>query len=130
MKTEVWTVWQWMIRLVCAASLALGFSALGVSLPTLAEEAREAAMTDPALTRARLVSVFKEDGNRLYVRLRLLPRSKLPFATQTFRVKDRALVVDITDGAWVKFATQRVEGENTVTAIHVVDECKRFQPCD
>lgn len=135
MRTKASKVWQRMGRLVFAASLALGlgFSAVGVALPALAEEAPKADMTDkadPVLTRARLLSVFKEDGNRLYVRLKLLPHSKLPFATQTLRVADRALVADIPEGAWVKFTARRMDGENTVTAIQVVDECKRFQPCD
>lgn len=130
MRTKESKVCQRMGRLVFAASLALGFSAVGVALPALAEAAPKAVTADPVLTRARLVSVFKEDGNRLYVRLKLLPHSKLPFATQTLRVADRALVADIPEGAWVKFTARRMEGENTVTAIQVVDECKRFQPCD
>lgn len=81
-------------------------------------------------TRAQLVSVFEEPDGKLYVRLKLLPRSKLPFATLSFRVAERSLVAGIAEGAWVKFGAQRIDGENTVTALHAVAECKRFQPCD
>lgn len=42
---------------------------------------------------------------------------------------DRSLV-DIPEGAWVRFVAQHIDGKNVLTAIHVVDECKRFQPCD
>lgn len=86
----------------------------------------------PVYTRARVVSVRQEPGDegRLYVRLRLLPRSKIPFTTQAFRVTDRALLAGISDGASVKFTARHVNGENTLTSIHVVEECKRFQPCD
>lgn len=82
------------------------------------------------LTRARVASFREEAGGRFYVRLKLMPRSKLPFTTQTFRVIDPALLADIPDGASVKFTSRAVEGENVVTAIQVVAECVRFQPCD
>ena len=81
-------------------------------------------------TRARLTSLFEEPGGRLYVRLRLLPRSKIPFTTQTFRLPERSLVADIPEGSWVRFTAKHVDGENTLTSIHVAAECKRFQPCD
>ena len=81
-------------------------------------------------TRARLTSTFEESGGRFYVRLKLLPRAKIPFTTQAFRVRDRSLVAGLPEGAWVKFTTARIEGENTLTSIHVVPECKRFQHCD
>ncbi|MEJ8856314.1 hypothetical protein WKW79_17165 [Variovorax robiniae] len=81
-------------------------------------------------TRARVTSFLQEADNRFYVRLKLLPLAKLPFTTQAFRVTDRSLLADIPEGAWVKFTSRRVDGENVLTAIHVVDECKRFDPCD
>lgn len=91
-----------------------------------------AAPVAPVYTRARVVSVLQESGSggKLYVRLKLLPRWKLPFATQTFRVMDRTLLTGIPEGAWVKFTARHVAGENTLTSIHVVEECQRFQPCD
>jgi hypothetical protein len=85
---------------------------------------------EPVFTRARLTSSFEEPDGRLYVRLRLLPRSKIPFATQTFRLPDRSLLADIPPGSWVKFTSKHVGGENTVTSIQAVPECVRFQACD
>lgn len=82
------------------------------------------------LTRARVASFREEAGGQFYVRLKLMPRSKLPFTTQTFRVVDPSLLANIPDGASVKFSSRHVEGENVVTAIHMVDACARFQPCD
>lgn len=96
-------------------------------------QAAEPGPTEAVYTRARVVSVDREGesgGKKLYVRLKLLPRAKIPFATQTFRVVDATLLAGISEGAWVKFQARRVHGENTLTAIHVVDECKRFQSCD
>ena len=81
-------------------------------------------------TRARVVSLPKEGDAKPFVRLKLLPRSKIPFTTQAFRVADRALLAGIPEGAWVKFTARHVEGENMLTSIHVVEECRRFQPCD
>ena len=86
--------------------------------------------TPAVFTRARVTSFLQEPDNRFYVRLKLLPQAKLPFTTLAFRVTDRSLLADIPEGAWVKFTSRRVEGENVLTAIHMVDECKRFQPCD
>ncbi|VTU39091.1 copper-binding protein [Variovorax sp. PBL-E5] len=90
------------------------------------EPAHEAA---PVFTRARFTSTHEEADGRLYVRLKLLPRSKIPFTTQTFRVADRALLAGIPEGAWVEFTSRHVEGENRVTAIRAVAECRRFQTC-
>ncbi len=84
----------------------------------------------PVFTRARVVSVEQQAGGKLYVRLKLLPRAKLPFTTQRFSVTDRALLAGIAEGAWVKFTARSVEGENTLTSIQVAEECRRFQPCD
>ena len=84
----------------------------------------------PVHTRARVVSLPQESDARPYVRLKLLPRSKLPFTTQAFRVADRALLKGIPEGAWVKFTARSEGGVNWLTAIHVVEECRRFQPCD
>lgn len=91
---------------------------------------KEAQASATVFTRARFVSLLVEAGNKSYVRLKLLPHSKIPFTTQTFRVKDRSLLTDVPEGAWVKFTSRRIDGENVLTAIHVVSECIRFQPCD
>ena len=106
-------------KLVLAATALLALS--GAS----AQETR----TDPVYTRARLMSSHEEPGGKLYLRLKIPPRSKIPFTTQTFRLADRKLVADIADGTPVEFVSRRLEGENTVVAIRAVAECHRFQKC-
>lgn len=119
-------------KLVATASLCGALAANAVAAtPALASEGSTGAATvEPVYTRARLVSVDKESDGRILVRLKLLPRSKIPFSTLTFVVRDRALVADIPEGAWVKFQARSEDGVNVLTAIHVVEACQRFQPCD
>ena len=118
--------------LVAAATLCCALAPSAVAAPSApaTQGDKSAATAEPVFTRARLVSVQPDRDGRLLVRLKLLPRSKIPFSTLTFTVRDRALVADIPEGAWVKFTARSVEGENLLTAIHVVEECRRFQPCD
>lgn len=93
--------------------------------------AEDAAPAAPVYTRARLVSVEMDaSGNATHVRLKLLPRAKLPFTTQTFRVVNPALLHGIPQGAWVQFTAWHIDGENTLTSIRVTAECKRLEPCD
>ena len=93
--------------------------------------AEDAAPAAPVYTRARLVSVEMDaSGIATLVRLKLLPRAKLPFTTQTFRVANPALLHGISQGAWVQFTARHMEGENTLTSIRVTAECKRFERCD
>ncbi len=106
-------------KLVLAATALLALS--GAS----AQETR----TDPVYTSARLMSSHEEPGGKLYLHLKIPPRSKIPFTTQTFRLADRKLVADIADGTPVEFVSRRLEGENTVVAIRAVAECHRFQKC-
>ncbi len=110
---------------VAAAALVVGSALAQPAVPAQAD-----GQAGPVLTRARVVSVQQEPGGPLYVRLKLLPRSKLPFTTQRFTVVDRTLLAGIAEGAWVKFTAKSVEGENTLTSIQIAEECKRFQPCD
>lgn len=91
--------------------------------------ASPAARPDRIFTRARLTSTFDEGRDKSYVRLKLLPKAKIPFQVQTFRLKHRALVADIPVGAEVEFLAEPIDGTNTVTAIRPVSECKRFEVC-
>mgnify|MGYP000002196782 CR=1 FL=1 len=118
--------------LVVTASLCCAMVADAVAAPfgPAKEVDQGAATVEPVFTRARLVSVQLDRDGRLLVRLKLLPRSKIPFTTQTFTVRDRELLADIPEGAWVKFTARNIDGENTLTSIHAVPECKRFQSCD
>lgn len=99
------------------------------ALLALAGAAAQETKTDPVYTRARLMSSHEEPGGKLYLHLKIPPRSKIPFTTQTFRLADRRLVADIADGTPVEFVSRRLEGENTVVAIRAVAECPRFQKC-
>ena len=81
-------------------------------------------------TRAVVRSLSAEANGKVYVRLKLLPRSKIPFSTQTFLVADRSLLAGIAEGASVKFTAKHLDGENTLTSIHAVEPCRRFQPCE
>lgn len=106
-------------------ALAAAAMAEGVAAP--AGEARGEARPQ-VYTRARFVAVHEEAG-KPYVRLTLVPRAKLPFSTQTFRLADRELVAGIADGSPVEFVARRIDGENTVVAIRAVPACPRFQTC-
>lgn len=114
------------LLLVVTVSLCCALAASAVAAPSAPATQGDpgAAIVEPVFTRARLVSVQKESDGRL------LPRSKIPFTMLTFTAVDRALLVGIPEGAWVKFTARSVEGENLLTSIHGVEECRRFQPCD
>lgn len=118
-------------KLVATASLCGALAANAIAAPPApAAGGTGAATVEPVYTRARLVSVDKESNDRILVRLKLLPRSKIPFSTLTFVVRDKALLADIPEGAWVKFQARSEDSVNVLTSIHVVEECRRFQPCD
>lgn len=125
----MWSRSRTAVAIVLAASavMAMGSASAG---PAAAAAPAEAAPAATVLTRARVASFREEAGGKFYVRLKLMPRSKLPFTTQTFRVIDPALLGDVPDGASVKFSAKHIEGENVVTAIHMVAACVRYQPCD
>jgi Cu/Ag efflux protein CusF len=113
-----------MTRAVCR-TIATVLSAIAIG--GAAAQAKEPATV---FTRARLTSSYEEPGGKLYVRLKLLPRSKIPFTTQTFRLPDRSLLADIPEGSWVRFTSKHIDGENTVITMQAAAECRRFQPCD
>ena len=67
--------------------------------------AEDAAPATPVYTRARLVSVEADaGGTATLVRLKLLPRAKLPFTTQTFRVVNPALLYGISQNLFKIFS--------------------------
>lgn len=96
-----------------------------------APAASPATAAAPVETRAILRSVTEEDGGkRAYVHLKIVPKAALPFTTLRFRVRDRALLAGLGEGASVKFRAARIDGENTLLSIRAVPSCVRFQPCD
>lgn len=109
----------------------------GMTTAALLAGGRLAAAAEPApkddgviYTRAEVRSFFQESDGRYYVRLKLLPRAKIPFTTQNFLVADRALLEGIGEGASVRFTASHVAGENTLTSIQKAPPCVRFQKCD
>lgn len=115
-----------MVLVFTSLSTTPGGPASAGAAPAQQRPASEA----PVTTRAIVRSVFTEDdGRRTYIRLKLVPRGKLPFTTLTFRVPDRRLIAGLEEGASVAFVAQRIGGENTLTAIRAVPPCERFQPC-
>jgi Cu/Ag efflux protein CusF len=79
-------------------------------------------------TRAVVRSISKE-GGRLYIRLKLIPRAKLPFSTVTYRVLDARLVAGLREGDSVAFRAERLDGDNVLVAIHAAAPCQRFEEC-
>ena len=137
-QAVTWLLARWG-RHGCALATALALAAVWgaagaqpVAPAGAASAAGEgAAPAAPVYTRARLVSVEADaGGTATLVRLKLLPRAKLPFTTQTFRVVNPALLHGISQGSWVQFTARHIDGENTLTSIRVTAECKRLEPCD
>ena len=100
--------------------------------PMQKAQAAESAPSVPpqaqVFTRATVHSVLTEDGGRRrYIRLQLGPGSGLPFRTQTFRVRDAALVADVAPGTTVEFVARRVEGQNTLAALRAAPKIQRFE---
>ncbi len=80
-----------------------------------------AAAAPPAtvFTRATVQSVSEEDADgRIYIRLKLQAIAKFPFATLTYRVRDRQLLAGLQPGETVEFRADRREGENTLIELH------------
>jgi len=115
-------------RLLMAALLWVQLGP-GIARAAGADDEAAAASATNVQTRAIVRSIGMEDGHRLYIRLKLLPRSKVPFSTLTFRVLDARLVEGLREGDSVAFTAARVEGENRLTAIRTVPPCERFREC-
>ena len=86
--------------------------------------------TEPEVyTRAVVKSVATENG-QLYIRMKLVPRAKIPFSIHTYRVMDAKLVAGLREGDSVRFRAERQGGENVLTAIHTAPPCERFSKCE
>jgi len=113
--------------LVAVIPLVLAAPALNVACAAAAVEPPPSA-TD-VYTRAIVRSISEEDGKRLYIRLKLIPRSKIPFSTVTYRVFDPRLMAGLREGQSVAFRAERLDGENVLTAIRIETPCQRFKEC-
>ena len=105
-QAVTWVLARWG-RPGCALATALALPAVWGAAGTqpvapagaASAAAEDAAPAAPVYTRARLVSVEADaGGTATLVRLKLLPRAKLPFTTQTFRVVNPALLYGISQG--------------------------------
>lgn len=83
---------------------------------------------EPVLTRANVRSIAEKNG-KTYVYLKIMPRSKTPFTTQTILVRDKNLIANMPQGQEVGFAAEHIAGENTLTAIRKIAPCVRFRAC-
>jgi Cu/Ag efflux protein CusF len=99
--------------------MALALAAPALDLARAAAAAAPSASAADVYTRAIVRSISEEDGNRLSIRLKLVPGSKLPFTTVTYRVLDARLVAGLREGERVGFQARRIDGENVLTAIRV-----------
>lgn len=111
--------------LVLAAILSL---VLATPIPS-ARAADAPASAPEVFTRAVVRSISKDDGKHLFIRLKIVPRAKLPFSTLTYRVLDARLVEGLREGDSVAFKAERRDGENVLTAIQKAAPCKRFEEC-
>jgi CubicO group peptidase (beta-lactamase class C family) len=81
-------------------------------------------------TRGELRSAPERDSaGHSYVRIKLVPRAKLPFSTLTYRVLDPALLAGLQPGVLVEFRAERKDGENTLTAIRPAPPCTPASDC-
>jgi len=94
-----------------------------------AEPADTSANATEVYTRAVVRSISKDDGKNLYIRLKLIPRAKIPFTTLTYRVLDPGLIAGLREGDSVAFKAERRNGENVLTAIRGAPPCERFKEC-
>jgi Cu/Ag efflux protein CusF len=113
--------------LAAIMSLALAASAPIVAHAVGAAEAPASAAE--VYTRAIVRSVSTNDDKHLYIRLKLIPRSKIPFSTVTYRVLDAHLIAGLREGDSVAFKAERLDGENVLRAIHTAAPCERFKEC-
>jgi Cu/Ag efflux protein CusF len=115
--------------LALATVAMLLFAAPGLNIANAGGSEESSAAATEVYTRAVVRSISKEDGERLYIRLKLIPRAKIPFSTLTYRVFDERLVQGLREGDSVAFKAERRDGENVVTAIHAAVPCERFKEC-
>jgi Cu/Ag efflux protein CusF len=114
---------------LAAMPLVLAAAAHALDVAGAAGTANPPTSAPEVHTRAIVRSISHEEGKRLYIRLKLIPRAKIPFSTVTYRVLDARLVAGLREGESVAFRAERLHGENVLTAIHKEAPCQRFEAC-
>ena len=80
------------------------------------------------LTRA-VVRSLPGPAEPITLRLKVLPRGKLPFTTIAFGLARPELAQGIQVGDEVGFVAERTEAGNTIVRLRKLAPCVRFQPC-
>ena len=107
-----------------SARWALIVLTLGLALPPGAEAAPER-----VYTRATVRQLPTASEQPAVVRLKIMPRGKIPFTTLNFQVDDAHLLQGIAVGDEVGFIAERGASGNVLKALRKVPPCVRFQPC-
>lgn len=119
-----WGGWLWLACIAAGPASAADPGA--ATVPGAATQAAAQAV----FMRAEVRSVFEEEGGaKRFIRLKLRPRSKIPFTVLTYRVLDRRLIEAFPVGSAVEFVAERRDGENVLTQLRAAPRCERFQPC-
>ena len=111
----------WVICLL-AAGMGMG-TAAGQTPPSAGGEA-----SSRVLTRA-VVRSLPGPAEPITLRLKVLPRGKLPFTTIAFGLARPELAQGIQVGDEVGFIAERTEAGNTIVRLRKLAPCVRFQPC-
>ena len=114
---------------VLAAVIPLVLAAPILSVAHSAGTVEPTASASEVYTRAIIQSISTDEGKHLYIRLKLMPLSKIPFSTVTYRVLDARLVAGLRKGDSVAFKAERLDGGNVLTALHTATPCERFKEC-
>jgi len=111
------------------AAFAAALCAFAVPAASAPPDATVATAAQRIYTRAVVRDLPGANEQPALIRLKILPRGKLPFTTLTFRIEDRRLLDGIALGDEVGFIAERRDGGNTVTALRKVASCVHFQNC-
>ena len=103
---------------------ALFVLTLGLALAPGAE-----AVPERVYTRATVRQLPTASEQPAVVRLKIMPRGKIPFSTLSFRVDDARLLQGIAVGDEVGFIAESGASGNVLKVLRKVPPCVRFQPC-
>lgn len=116
---------RWIGAWVGALALSFLSAALAHATP---ETPAPPGVAKPVYTRA-VVRSLPSAAEPNTVRVKLLPRGKVPFTTVSFGVERPELLRDILVGDEVGFVAERRASGNTLTRLRKVAPCVRFKPC-
>ncbi len=108
-----------------------GAAALSLGGPAAAAETGSSAPAAAVrvYTRAVVRGLPARGESPPLIRLKILPRGKLPFTTLSFRVDDPALLRGVSMGDEVGFIAARRAHGNTLVALRKAAPCVRLRHC-